>query len=94
MAELPDPAIGVTSATNTDASLGLSCAKGCFALSPKFSCLYRDPRDGALERLVIDAKAKRIAVVDRRRPLAANPKAVRVLERLASIQRRQSRTMT
>jgi hypothetical protein len=42
------------------------------ALKPR--CLVAFPGSGVLERLVIDAKAKGIAVVDRRGPLGSHPR--------------------
>jgi hypothetical protein len=43
------------------------------SLSPRYVVAF--PGNGVLERLVIDAKARRITVVDRRGPLGTNPKA-------------------
>jgi hypothetical protein len=43
------------------------------ALDPRYVVAF--PGDGVLERLVIDAKARRITVVDRRGPLGTNPKS-------------------
>jgi hypothetical protein len=42
------------------------------SLKPRYLVAF--PGNGVLERLVIDAKEKRIAVVDRRGPLGTNPK--------------------
>ncbi|PSJ42226.1 DUF2493 domain-containing protein [Allosphingosinicella deserti] len=50
-------------------------------LSLKPRCLVAFPGSGVLERLVVDAKAKQIAVVDRRGPLGTHPKhAARLAE--------------
>lgn len=43
------------------------------ALDPRYVVAF--PGNGVLERLVIDAKARRITVVDRRGPLGTNPKS-------------------
>ena len=43
------------------------------SLAPRYIVAF--PGNGVHERLVIDAKAKRITVVDRRGPLGTNPKA-------------------
>ena len=43
------------------------------SLNPRYVVAF--PGNGVLERLVIDAKARRITVVDRRGPLGTNPKA-------------------
>jgi YspA, cpYpsA-related SLOG family len=44
------------------------------SLDPRYVVAF--PGNGVLERLVIEAKARRITVVDRRGPLGTNPKAV------------------
>jgi hypothetical protein len=46
------------------------------ALDPRYVVAF--PGNGVLERLVIDAKARRITVVDRRGPLGTSPKAAPV----------------
>jgi len=43
------------------------------ALDPRYVVAF--PGNGVLERLVIDAKARRITVVDRRGPLGTNPRS-------------------
>ena len=43
------------------------------SLDPRYVVAF--PGNGVLERLVIDAKARRVTVVDRRGPLGTNPKA-------------------
>src|SRR5690606_1293012 len=43
------------------------------SLDPRYVVAF--PRNGVLERLVIEAKARRITVVDRRGPLGTSPKA-------------------
>ena len=43
------------------------------ALDPRYVVAF--PGNGVLERLVIDAKSRRITVVDRRGPLGTNPKS-------------------
>ena len=43
------------------------------SLDPRYVVAFAG--NGVHERLVIDAKAKRITVVDRRGPLGTNPKA-------------------
>ncbi|QAY78134.1 DUF2493 domain-containing protein [Sphingosinicella sp. BN140058] len=53
-------------------------------LSLKARCLVAFPGSGVLERLVVQAKEKNIAVVDRRGPLGTNPKhAARLAEAAA-----------
>ena len=42
------------------------------SLNPRYLVAF--PGNGVLERLVIDAKARKVAVVDRRGPLGTNPK--------------------
>lgn len=44
------------------------------SLDPRYIIAF--PGNGVLERLVIDAKARRITVVDRRGPIGTCPKAV------------------
>ena len=43
--------------------------------SPEPRYVIAFPGNGVLERLVIEAKARRITVVDRRGPLGTNPKS-------------------
>ena len=43
------------------------------SLDPRYVVAF--PGNGVLERLVIEAKARRITVVDRRGPLGTSPKA-------------------
>ncbi|OYU33089.1 MAG: chromosome segregation ATPase, partial [Novosphingobium sp. PASSN1] len=43
------------------------------SLDPRYVVAF--PGNGVLERLVIDAKARRVTVVDRRGPLGTCPKA-------------------
>lgn len=59
--------------TRLGARAGFARNEKMLSLNPRYIVAF--PGNGVLERLVIDAKARRITVVDRRGPLGTNPKA-------------------
>jgi hypothetical protein len=58
--------------TRLGARAGFRRNEQMLSLNPRYVVAFAG--NGVLERLVIDAKAKRISVVDRRGPLGTNPK--------------------
>jgi hypothetical protein len=68
--QVPQVAFGLDRRLGTRA--GFRRNDQMLSLSPR--CLVAFPGNGVLERLVVDAKAKGIAVVDRRGPLGTHPK--------------------
>lgn len=59
--------------TRLGARAGFARNEKMLSLNPRYVVAF--PGNGVLERLVIEAKARRITVVDRRGPLGTNPKA-------------------
>ena len=68
--KVPQLAFGLDSRLGQRA--GFKRNEQMLSLKPRYLVAFSG--NGVLERLVIDAKAKRIAVVDRRGPLGTNPK--------------------
>jgi hypothetical protein len=68
--KIPQIALGLE--TRLGARAGFRRNEQMLSLNPRYLVAFAG--NGVLERLVIDAKAKRISVVDRRGPLGTNPK--------------------
>ena len=68
--KIPQIAFGLE--TRLGARAGFRRNEQMLSLNPRYVVAFAG--NGVLERLVIDAKAKRISVVDRRGPLGTNPK--------------------
>lgn len=64
----PSPTCGL------GARAGFKRNERMLSLDPRYVIAF--PGNGVLERLVIEAKTRRITVVDRRGPLGTSPKAV------------------